>query len=391
MTKHSEEFRNFLKGLDGQNANILKHIQNQGSQTKKIDEEYHNSHGIDYGLYITSAFYRGYPKQSFDFVFNKTLQKTEVDVRDKTKGASDIIKFSRENILINEGSADFPDNKKKYLFEFFFPVSNYLNGQILLFQMCIKKLPFELKYIYAATPNGTATTPYVNDKPLQTFLNTLNGNNANVIEAVFQKIITDNFLKDAYDVYLQYVDINNSNKITTYSDFINNININPQRQQSNIKGNYQHIILNTSDIDKNKKYKCINKNKATNKVINFNLRTNQDKTIKLTQEEIKALYSKANIYPELTTLPVDYPGLSDKIPNYYDISFDCKELPVFMYSHFSPGFNVIDFMPKGIYAEKDVKKIENNNNPATNYVEINFDEVYKEIFYNKIIELIPSE
>ncbi len=389
MTKHSEEFRNFLKGLDGQNANILKHIQNQGSQTKKIDEEYHNSHGIDYGLYITSAFYRGYPDQSFDFVFNKTFQKKEIDKNDKKKSSSDIIMFSRENIEIKENDQQYPNNKNKYLFEFFFPISNYVNNQILLFHMCIKKLPFELKYIYASTPSGTATTPYVNEKPLQTFLDTLNSNNTNAIENIFRNIINQKFLNEAYDVYIQNVSLDK----TSYSDFINKININPQQnsQQNVIKGNYKHTILNVGDIEKNDKYKCINKNKATNKVINFNLRTNQDKTIKLTQEEIKALYSKANIYPELTTLPVDYPGLSDKIPNYYDISFDCKELPVFMYSHFSPGFNVIDFMPKGIYAEKDVKKIENNNNPATNYVEINFDEVYKEIFYNKIIELIPSE
>ncbi len=399
MSADFEALNAFKQNLDGNNVNKLSYKKNQGNETI-IDEDKYNN-GIDYGLYLTPAFYRGYPEQPFGVSFDQsfTADATTNDFAKNNKNNKlnfdiETVKKQRPAELFSDKSK-YPKLKDEYLFEFFFPV-NYVEKTIMIYRMSIKKLPFEMKYVYSKdSSNIPYTTPHINNLTIEEFTNRLNSQSIESIASVFKDFLTETFLDGAYDLYQHAVAVSADN---TYSSFILEINNNNNFQTNKnllIKRDqqkkYKHIIFeNYKNQIKSDKYRISNNINNTGKKIHYNKIQKQFSNQELKdRNEWPLIYSKSIIYPELNTLEKRYPGFENKLANYYDISFDCDTLPVFMYSHFSPGFNVINSKPSGIYGEKDVKT-DTSTNPEEKSVFINFDDVYKEIFYSKIIELIPS-
>ncbi len=398
MSITTEEFRQFLNQIDDQRANKLTYKKTSNDPTQSVvDEEPYKQSGINYGLYVTPAFYRGYPNQPFGMTFDQSFSDNVKENANKKRKQSDVLKFDIETINKQRNAKDFkpnqyPPNRDKYLFEFFFPTT-HVTGVTIIYRMSIKKLPFEMKYIYSRTSqNAVATTPHINNQTIEKFQEKLESRNVQSIEKAFSEILTEKFLTDAYDLSLQSIAIDASS-LKTYSDLILKINKNDYNQdilKHEEYKNYKHVITNTyvSKISNNK-YRISNRINSNNKIIHYTKNELRNLPIDLSEEKWLSIFSKKIIFPDIQSLPNDYPGYKEKLANFYDISFDCDTLPVFMYSYFSPGFNVINFKPTAIYGEKDVVT-DTVNNPEEKSVFINFDDVYKEIFYSKIIELIPS-
>ena len=396
MSITTEEFKKFLNQIDDQRANKLTYKKISGDPTQSVvDEEPYKQSGINYGLYVTPAFYRGYPNQPFGMTFDQSFSDNVKENANKRRKQSDVLKFDIETINKQRNAKDFkpnqyPPNRDKYLFEFFFPTT-HVTGVTIIYRMSIKKLPFEMKYIYSRTSqNAVATTPHINNQTIEKFQEKLNSSNSQSIEQAFNGILTEPFLTDAYDLSLVPT---TTDPLKTYSDLI--LDINKQNYSHSLIDkkqykNYKHVITKVYEgkISSNK-YRISNQINISNKKIHYTKNELRNLPINLSDEKWLSIFSKKIIFPDIQSLPDNYLGYKERLANFYDISFDCDILPVFMYSYFSPGFNVINFKPTAIYGEKDVVT-DIANSPEEKSVFINFDEVYKEIFYNKIIELIPS-
>ncbi len=346
------------------------------------------------GLYITKCFYKN---QKTDNIYNQFTKIVKEEKSKKGKNISSYIDFNKQ--LLTE-------IQNEIYFSFFFPFKLLIDSTIGLsnvyvVQMDILELPFKIDFKFEKAGNNTlATFAKLNgDKTIEEY-----NNNPNFFEVNTQFEGKDNkFYKltlweviNEKKTYTQFIDQIISKKnpdkdfkkvsdtFLTKDDIIKNA---PQEYQNKIKENNYPIsdikysitpTKITGILNNNEKSTVYFKNKTDNisKKIHLNNNKKNDTNVK-----------SADDYWELcinTNLNLPNDGLT--FSNYYDISFDCAHLKTFMYSYNVPGYYVLGYEPEEIYRET---ANEHNQFKTQGDVKdiINFNNVYIDIFKNKIIEL----
>ncbi len=344
------------------------------------------------GLYITKCFYKG---QKLENTYNQftTIVKEQKQVKNKNK--SNKIKFD-DNLL--------KDIQNDVYFSFFFPFklitdANIGPSDVYIVQMDILELPFNITFDFKSTNGQFVTYTKLNDKNIEEYINNSNffeiNSDYNIPDNKFYRLTLWKVINEK-KTYSQFIDIitlkksDNSFFVKMEKNFLTKEDIikkaKAEYKENLNNGNY--VIPEIEYSITNSKITGILKNDIKHHIKFYNKMDNITKKIHLNNEKKNNPASKTvDDYWELcvkSDLTLSDDGLT--FSNYYDISFDCAHLKTFMYSYNVPGYYVLDYAPSEIY--RDTADERNQLNVKNEFKDIiDFNNVYIDIFKNKIIEL----
>ncbi len=344
------------------------------------------------GLYITKCFYKG---QKLENIYNQFTTIVKEQKKEKNKNKSNKTKF--DNNLLKE-----IDNK--VYFSFFFPfklITDDIIGpsDVYIVQMDILELPFNITFEFKSADGKFVTYTKLNNKNIEEYINNSNffevNQEYNIPDSKFYKLTLWK-VTDEKKTYSQFIDEIISNK--TNSDFIKKVTSDFLTKDDIIKkAKHEHkdALQSGNYVIPEIEY-SINATKITGRLKNntdhhikfYNKIDNITKKIHLINEKKDAKKEKTtDDYWELCVKPdLTLSGDGLTFSNYYDISFDCAHLKTFMYSYNVPGYYVLDYVPREIY--RDTADERNQLKFKDEFKEIiDFNNVYIDIFKNKIIEL----
>jgi len=340
--------------------------------------------GLDaaYGWYITDVFFKktlvkdaiiddnnAYPH--LKIFENKNL--TEKTKNPKKGSKSDIQKF--DNTFLSQIQKETKVKDIDGYFQFFFPAFILLAGKLhstsLLIMLNIKKLPLSFYFEFEKANNTVNTYPRLNNH-----------------DQGDQELILKNGLSSVDETYyeVKVFDMSKFSEIS-YSTFIKKFYV-ESKPQSEIqigdevdkltftKSNSSLTITKKSDVtgtvsiqnyrpDFENRKKIVYNNESTSdaRILYYENCLNNDKII---PNDKKKTVNNSNSQENM-----------NKIANYYDLAFNTKFCRTFLVSNSTPGYHVLAYQPSLIY-----RGITDESE-----LTINFTELYKDIFKNKIIEI----
>ena len=338
------------------------------------------------GWYVTNVFFRNnlsekdkdidqdnlYP--NLKIFENKNLTEKKRNAKGST---SDHQKFDEKFLKQIKKEIEVKDKIEGY-FQIFFPAFITLNGVIqaqdtLLIMLNIKKLPVDFYFEFKNLGNSINTYPRLNKEDIDSMDNILNSGldpvDTTYYEVKYYKI--GDMLNNTYSEIIKklYIDNNNVIKEIEFSDAVADDNITFTKTDMTLKitkpKNNDNVLrlINFFGNDIPKKIVYSNKTTDDARILYYKNCLHNNKKIPDTKKKTLDNGSTENI---------------NKISNYYDISFDCKQSKTFLVSNFTPGYHVLNYEPNLIY-----RLISETETSLT----IDFTELYKDIFRNKIIEI----
>ena len=326
------------------------------------------------GLYITKAIYHNPEINTLvsSTLLNSVKEKfaniyiDNVVESKKDKGAK---KSKSDEINFNAATLQQIENKIDKYFRIYFPFffSND-KDKIFILQMDIKELPFEIQSEFRGNNNTVETDLVFNkNKTIDEYRN----NSGSFFDDKFAN------LEKAYTLKLFLL----KEKTATYSDIIleenkhlldgNKTEIN-DKIQIYCEKNFLSMRNNNNDND-DITLSILNEKTDLTKIVSYKKYPNKD-IAKLSPQDKIDSYWQSCLNPGLI-LPAD----TTKLTNYYDVSFECKTLKAFMYSDNMLGFYVINYTPSILFKALSFTPGQLQS--------IDLNDLYKELFINKIIEL----
>lgn len=338
------------------------------------------------GWYVTNVFFRNNLSKKDEDIDQNNLypnlkifeNKNLTEKKRNAKGStSDHQKFDEKFLTQIKKEIEVKDKIEGY-FQIFFPTFITLKGvpdakYTLLIMLNIKKLPLDFYFEFKNLGNSINTYPRLNKEDIDNMDNILN-NGLDSVDATYYEV--------------KYYKIGDM-LASTYSEIIKKLYIdnNPIAEigfSENAEAVDNEFILTKSNstlkITKPKNntdvLRLINFFPLSPKKIVYNNKTTDDARILYYKN---CLHNNKKI-PDTKKKKLESGSTENinKISNYYDISFDCKQSKTFLVSNFTPGYHVLNYEPNLIY-----RLISDTETSLT----IDFTELYKDIFRNKIIEI----
>lgn len=366
----------YISALRGSNfANILTETDDTALENafKSLDAAY--------GWYITDVFFKktlankeniiddsnAYPH--LKIFENKNL--TEKNKNAKKGSKSDTQKF--DDTFLKQIQKETNVKDIDGYFQFFFPAFILLAGKLhktsLLIMLNIKKLPLSFYFEFEKANNTVNTYPRLNnqDQGEQALILT---NGLNVVDDTYYEVKVfdmSEFSEISYSTFIKnfYVENKTIKEIVTNSE-VNKLTFTKSNSSLTIKKNDDEkgtVRIQNYRPDYENKKKIIYNNNTTSdaRILYYENCLNNDKTI---PNDKKKTFNNSQ-------------ENMNKIANYYDLAFNTQFCRTFLVSNFTPGYHILAYQPSLIY-----RGITDESE-----LTINFTELYKDIFRNKIIEI----
>ncbi len=374
------EYINYKEFLN-ENTDFVNHLNNKKISNNLnddlIEKEFNlkNNPNIgignaECGLYITDFFLKQFNTTLIDGFNNgynfakiyedkEMIEKFKFNEKKQSETAIRLLNedFERKvNAELNKKNNNQALPQENGFFYFIFPVAIF-NNIFIIFLNC-KNIPYEVSCSFEENKTQLKCTQRLDD-------NFINYEYFNV--RLFHVKNTDNTYTDFIKEF--------------YSNEFNNANFLEisKNQEYNITDDYfiklndvNNIMLIKKEISENIENKEIvtvgNYQNSQDNIVMFQGRRNKNDARYIYWEKCINNNSK---FDEDNVL---------NITNYYDISFNCKNLKSFCFSNYTPGYYVLNYIAKAIYSQ-----FEFNINQKVNI--INLSKVYMEIFNNNIIKI----